>query len=161
MRKADIDPLGEQRVMLDQRTGTAHKGIVLTVGEKDHVRIAHGNRAGRVHHRVIDRTNLKFDAACVHFLGQRDLLPLQTWLTHVDPHPQVARAAGAGQTTQRIHRNLGLFELFQHQPTHAAQCIAAGLDHGAVGIPHPHKAVRVLRTLHRDQLIKAPQPRFG
>ncbi|MNE40709.1 hypothetical protein D3C80_1347460 [compost metagenome] len=88
--EADVDALGEQGMVFDQGARAAHEGVVLAVGEEDHVRIAHGDGAGRVQHRGVDRPDLKLDAARVHLFGQRHLGPVEARRAHVHRH-QVRR----------------------------------------------------------------------
>ncbi|MNE19512.1 hypothetical protein D3C80_1125990 [compost metagenome] len=135
--EADVDPFGEQGVMLDQGARAAHEGVVLLIGEKDNVRIAHRDRAGRMQNRGVDRPDLQFDAARVHFLGQRHLVPVQTRLAHIHrdlmmgrgrrpfgiSRPDaavIARAPCRRRSAQGVDHHLFLVGGLQQQPADAA-----------------------------------------
>ena len=58
MSETDVHALGKQGMMFDQGAGAGDEAVVLAVGEEDHVRIAHGDGAGRVQERRVDRPDL-------------------------------------------------------------------------------------------------------
>ncbi|MNR19834.1 hypothetical protein D3C85_1366470 [compost metagenome] len=106
--EADIDPLREERVMLDQRARAAHEGVVLLVGEENDVGIAHRDRARRMQQRRVDRSDLKLDAACVHLLCQRHLGPVQTGRSHVNLNQVTPRPPRGRRPAQGVDDHLFL-----------------------------------------------------
>jgi len=143
-------------VVLDQRARAAHEGIVgRVIHEEDDVRVAHRDGAGRVQNRRVDRADLQLDAPGVHGLVERDLLPVQTRRAHVDGDTATGRAACGGRSAEGVDRHLILAARLQQHPADAAQGVAAGLDHAAVGVPHPHEGVGGRRGFQRDQLVAA------
>src|SRR5215467_16343800 len=84
VRECDIRALGKNRVILKQRTSPCEIIRVYVVNPKDRMGIAHAHDRRRMQHRIVDRTNLQLDGACIaKFLRERDLIPFEPWRPHV------------------------------------------------------------------------------
>ena len=104
------------------------------VDPEDRVRIAHVDRRGRMQDRRVDRADLQLDGAgVVEFLGERDLVPAEARLAHVDgDRLRLAGVEGAEQPGIGLDRG-GLPAVLAHQqPADAARGVAAGVDLAAV-----------------------------
>ena len=82
----DVGALGEDRMVLEQRPEAVERVVPdVVLDPEGDVRIAHRDGRRRVQHRRVDRPDLQLDAGGVaEFLGQRDLVPAEARLAHVD-----------------------------------------------------------------------------
>ena len=148
VRDIDVDPLGEQRVMLDHRAEHIERHGIGIANKEDHVRIADIDR-----HRASQRALVHWPThrhpRGVHRVGERDRIPIEARRAHVDPCASLCglehdRPSAGGDShrlaMQQRHRSCG---------------IAAGLDLAAIGIedPHPERIGRI--RLKQHQLVAA------
>ena len=85
----------------------------------------------------------------IHRIAQRDRLPIETRLTHVDRDAALVRP-GHDNAAQRFQADFAA-----DQQADRAGGIAAGLDFSAVGIEDPHAPVGALARLDQDKLVAA------
>ena len=143
--------------MLDRRAELRDRNRVQVVHEEHHVRIAHGDAAGRAGERRM-AAQRHVQRRRVVLGRQRDVLPAQAGLAHVHAHQPLAGAGRDELAGLGFHDHpVGPGRLHQ-QPAHAARAVAAGADFLAVGVPEPHAGVDALaggRRFERDELVAA------
>lgn len=145
---ADVGPSREERVSFEQWSGRSEVDRVAVLDEEDRMGIAHTD-AGGGRRRGVAEIHLKR----VQRSRQRDLLPAQPGLAHVDvehldPTPACLQQAG-------LSFNSGIVPsgLFHEQPGDAAGSVAAGLGLAAVRIPDAHEGIARERRFETDELI--------
>ena len=156
-------------MVLEQWSEPAEIVGVHIVDPEDRVRVAHADDRRRVQHRRVDRADLQFDHPGVaEFLGERNVLPAELRLAHVDGVEAIGRAApaieqaGAGLEGQAV-----LVAAGKHLPRDAAHAVAAGAGFGAVIVVDPDEGFGAGQPgrLQQHQLIvgdmRRHRPRIG
>ena len=154
----NIGALGKDRMVFQQRAEPVELVAPhVLVDPEDRVRIAHrGGRRGMQHRRV-DRPDLQFDGARVgEFLGERDPVPFEARLAHVDRDRAVAmvlRVQNAGDGLEGEQPLAGFGGERLHDAAHA---VAAGLRRRAVGVQYVNEVIGAgrARIVDRHHLVE-------
>src|SRR5262249_48953511 len=115
LRERNIGPFRKDRMILQQWPDLREVVGVDVVDPEDGVRVTHAEDGRRVQDWLVDRPNYQIDrAGILEFLGERDLVPRETWLAHVhgrDQRPVALPAAQqSGCSLQRQGAFAGLLE---------------------------------------------------
>ena len=126
------------------------------VDPEDRVRIAHVDHRRRMQDRLVDRPDLQFDGAGVaEFLGQRNLVPAEARLAHVDGEQAARALPGIEQPAVVSNAERALAGLLRQQRGDAAHAVAAGAGFGAVVVVDADEGFGAgrARRIKRHQLI--------
>ena len=109
LRERDVRALGKDRMVFQHRARTRRDRRLHVVDPEDRMRIAHVDDRGRMQHRRVDRADLQFDHAGVaEFLGERNVVPGEARLAHVDGDRALAfdMRRGSGRPWSRNRASL-------------------------------------------------------
>ena len=151
-------------MMLEHRPDGAQINGCIIGHEKDGVRIAHIDHRRTRQHRFVGGTDHQFDAARIgKILRQRNFLPAQTRLAHIDGEGQRPVAAAGQQSGLGFQHHAVVAAVFQQSPCDTARAVAAGTRQRAVTIEnlHERRRARGLRIGQHHQLVKPRLRAFG
>ena len=129
--------------------------------KEDAVRIAHVDRRRAEQHRRIDGPNLDIQGAGIHALSQRNVMPVELGLSHVDSYPSVGLPPAADKAPWRGNGYGRLPALRQKQVSHAARSVSASTGRASIRVPDPHPDIVPMPIpFNRDELVEpdAPMP---
>ena len=106
---------------------------------------------------ILQRAQRDIEMQRVHGAGQRDLAPVEARRAHVDADAALAGGFRIHQPGHRFDDDMVAARFLHQQIGDAAQPVAAGLHHPAIGIANPHEGIGqpVGGRLDGDELVAA------